>query len=152
MADDSRSIRTVRVLARLLDDAIPIPGTRMRIGLDPLIGLVPGLGDIAGGIASAYIVLAAARLGAPKAMLLRMAANVGIDTIVGSVPIIGDLFDAGWKSNSRNVRLLEAHVADPRGSRATSRLFVAAILLVLLILIVGTAALVWSLVRLAIKS
>ncbi len=94
MPDDSQ-LKTVRVLARLLDDAIPIPGTSIRIGLDPIIGLVPGLGDIAGGIASAYIVLAAARLGAPKAMLLRMAANVAIDTVVGGVPVLGDLFDAG---------------------------------------------------------
>ena len=113
---DTRLARA-RVLARALDSAVGIPGTKVRFGLDPIIGLVPGLGDLAGAALSGYIVLVGIQLGASRSVVLRMLANVAIDTVVGAVPLVGDLFDAGWKSNNRNVALIERHVAAPGPTR-----------------------------------
>ena len=128
-------------LARMLDEAFRIPGTDIRIGLDPLIGLVPGVGDVLGGVLSAYVILVAARAGAPGVVLARMVGNVVMDSAVGAVPVLGDLFDAGWKSNTRNVRLLRRHLDEPRAAKRSSAGLVAAALLVLLLVIVGAAAL-----------
>jgi len=111
----------LRALSRLLDNAFVIPGTGYRFGLDALIGLVPGLGDAVSAVFSSYIVLQASRLGAPKAVVSRMIANIAIDTVVGWVPILGDLFDVAWKSNVKNMALLEEHVRHPTTARAGSR-------------------------------
>lgn len=112
-------------LAWLLDSSIPIPGTRLTIGLDALIGLVPFLGDLVGVLLSSYILGEAARLGAPRTLLWRMAFNVGVEGVVGVVPFAGDVFDAAWKANQRNVRLLDAWLDQPHKARRQSRLFVA---------------------------
>ena len=133
-------------LACLWDAAIRLPGG-VAIGLDPLIGLVPGVGDAAGALVSGYIVLEAARLGVPAPTLLRMLANIGIDALVGAVPVLGDLFDIGWKSNLKNVALIEQHVADPHAARQASRGWLALIGGALLVLIVGGVALGWLLLR-----
>src|SRR5438067_12222813 len=85
----------VRTFTRLLDSAVRVPGTSMRFGLDPIIGLVPGFGDVAGAVLSGYVVLLASRLSAPTTVIVRMLGNVAIDTVVGMVPLFGDLFDAG---------------------------------------------------------
>ena len=111
----------IRALARLLDSAVRIPGTNVRVGLDALVGLIPGFGDVAGAAASGYIILAASRLGAPTPVLLRMLLNVATETVVGTVPVIGDLFDVGWRANMRNTALLERHLAAPAATRAASR-------------------------------
>jgi hypothetical protein len=103
--------RNVRALARFLDNSISIPGTDWRFGFDAVVGLVPVVGDLIGGSLSAYILLEAARAEVPILTLARMLANVGIDTLVGSVPALGDVFDAVWKSNMKNVALLERHLA-----------------------------------------
>ena len=103
--------RRVRVLSRLMDEAIPIPGTGRRIGLDAIVGLIPGVGDLIGGAASGYIILEAARANVPTITLVKMLANVGVDTLVGVIPAAGDLFDAAWKANTRNVALLEQHLS-----------------------------------------
>lgn len=114
-------VRHARTLARVLDSAFSIPGTRIRFGLDPILGLIPGGGDVAGAALSGYIVLIAARLGAPPAVLGRMLLNVLIDTVVGSVPLLGDLFDVAWKSNLRNVALLERYAERPVAVERRSR-------------------------------
>lgn len=120
MSDDPASrTRRVRVLARLLDSSITIPGIGWKIGLDPLVGLIPGIGDLIGAALSAYIILEAARAEVPGYVLFRMLANVGFDTLIGAVPAVGDLFDAAWKSNTRNVALLERHLAE--GASAGTR-------------------------------
>jgi hypothetical protein len=93
-------------LASLLDDVFRIPGTRIRFGLDPLIGLIPGLGDLVSGAMSFLILLGAWQRGLPRVTLARMLANIAIDTIVGTVPIVGDAFDVAWKSNRMNYNLL----------------------------------------------
>lgn len=108
-ADDRPSMRRLEALSWLLDSAFSIPGTRFRIGLDGLLGLIPGIGDSLGAVLSAYIIVGAARLGAPKRLLLRMIGNVAVESIVGAVPILGDLFDFAWKANVRNVTLLRGH-------------------------------------------
>jgi len=112
-------------LAWLLDSSIPIPGTRFSIGLDPLIGLVPVLGDALGVFLSSYIVREAAALGAPKSLLARMAFNVALEGLVGMIPLAGDVFDAAYKANQRNVRLLNAWLDHPHAARRSSRAFVA---------------------------
>jgi hypothetical protein len=99
-------------LAYWLDDRFAVPGTRFRVGLDGLVGLVPGIGDLATNSLTAYIVYQAWRLGVPTSVLLRMLANLGVDTAVGIVPLIGDLLDMGYKANRRNVRLLQRHLAE----------------------------------------
>jgi hypothetical protein len=117
----------VRALTRLLDSSIRIPGTGRTIGLDPLIGLVPWLGDAVGASLSAWLVWQSARLGATRGTLVRMLWNVAVETLIGVVPLVGDVFDATWKSNTRNLTLLERHLADPAATAAASRRFWVAI-------------------------
>jgi len=122
--DRAQAIERVRAIARLMDDAIRIPGTGIGIGLDALIGIVPGLGDLAGGVISAYVLMTAARAGVPKTVLARMLLNLGTDALVGAVPVLGDLFDIGFKANVRNARLLEQALAVPTETRRSSALVV----------------------------
>ena len=120
---DKERIQRLRTLAWLLDNSIPLPGG-YRIGIDALIGLVPGIGDAIGALLSAYIVNEARALGAPRSVLLRMIGNVMIETVIGSIPFAGDLFDAAFKANSRNLALLARYQLDPVGSQRSSRWFV----------------------------
>jgi hypothetical protein len=147
VAERARLERLQR-LGYLLDNSIPIPGTRYRIGLETIIGLVPGLGDLVGGGFSAWIILQAARLGAPASLLARMGWNLLVDTAVGAVPLLGDLFDAGFKANMRNLALLERYVRGPAATRRASRLFMATLALLLVLLLVGAATLAVLLVQL----
>lgn len=94
-------------MSRLLDSSFRIPGTQIRTGIDPVIGLIPGVGDLAGAALSTYLVAEAARLGIPRRTVARMMTNVGIETLVGAIPILGDLFDVAFRANRRNVKLLE---------------------------------------------
>jgi hypothetical protein len=141
-------LERLRRLGYLLDNSIPIPGTGFRIGLESIIGLVPGLGDLVGGGFSAWIILQAARLGAPPSLVARMGWNLLVDTAVGAIPLLGDLFDAGYKANMRNLALLEQHVHGPAASRRASRRFVAILALLLALLLVGAAALAVFLLQL----
>lgn len=124
--NDSKVSRLMRLrrLSHLLDNAIPIPGTNYRFGLDPLLGLIPGGGDTVTAFFSAYIVLEAALMGLPRETLMRMFFNIIFDTVVGSVPIMGDIFDVTWKANSRNVALLEEHFKLPRKNQKADKWFV----------------------------
>ena len=127
-------VERLQRLARLWDSAFRIPGTQVRVGLDPLVGLVPGLGDAAGALVAAYIVLEAARADVPGGTLLRMLANVAIDALLGTVPVVGDIFDVAWRANLRNIALIERHLADPHAARRASRAWIAAVLAALLLL------------------
>jgi uncharacterized protein DUF4112 len=138
---ESRQLERLRSLARLLDNAVQLPGTRVRFGLDPIIGLVPGIGDAIGAIFSMFIIYQAARMGAPKSTLLRMMANVGWDTLVGEIPLLGDLFDFGWKSNTRNIALLEQHLEQPVAAKVAGRRVLFLLGSGLLLLFVGVIAL-----------
>ena len=111
-----RKLRRLRALATLMDAAVVIPGTTVRIGWDPVIGLFPGIGDALTTVISFYIVAEALRLGVPVGTLVRMSVNIAIDFGLGTVPIAGDVFDALWRANLMNVDLLERHfgVTPPR--------------------------------------
>jgi hypothetical protein len=118
-------LRRLQALAWLLDNSIPLPGG-FRIGVDALLGLIPGVGDAMGALISAYIVNEARSMGASRSVLLRMMGNVLIETAIGSIPFAGDVFDAAFKANARNLALLQAHQFDPIKSRRNSRFVVAA--------------------------
>jgi hypothetical protein len=128
-----------RALAKLLDRAFRIPGTNITFGLDPILGLIPGGGDLAGAVFSSWLIMLGSRMGLPKHILMRMVANVAIDTVAGSIPLVGDLFDVAWKSNTRNLALLEQFANSPSGSgRLASRgLVIGAVAIVTLLLIAG---------------
>jgi hypothetical protein len=117
-------------VATVLDDLVRVPGTRRRFGVDPLLGLMPGLGDWVGWAASAHLLLAAARMGAPAPVILRMAGNALLDAVLGAVPVLGDLFDLAWKANRRNLALLEHLVVDPAATERASRLLLGTVLAV----------------------
>lgn len=111
--DITKSLETlnrIRKFSRLMDTAFGIPGTKFRIGLDPIIGLIPGLGDLISTVISGYIIYLAMRFNLPKDLLRKMIFNVGLESVVGTVPFIGDLFDAYYKSNIRNLEILEQHL------------------------------------------
>ncbi len=134
-------------LSHLMDKAIPVPGTQWRFGLDSLIGLIPGVGDVAGLLISTWIIIASGRAGASKATLLRMAFNVGRDALIGTVPVLGDLYDIHSKANVRNIELLRAdlqrqqHPHSAAGSTVLVLLLVVGLLTVLGLAIYGAVAL-----------
>lgn len=105
----AQSLERLERLARLLDSAILIPGTGIRFGADSVIGLFPVVGDIICGLFSTYIIVQARRLGAPKWLLVRMAANTFVDTALGAVPLAGDVFDVMFRANLKNLALLRRH-------------------------------------------
>jgi hypothetical protein len=109
------TLNRIRKLSRLMDTAIRIPIINFRIGLDPILGLVPGAGDIVTTAFSAYIIFLARRFQLPSEVMSQMGANIVLEAVVGSVPLLGDLFDAYYKANVRNLALLEKHlqVAEP---------------------------------------
>lgn len=107
------------LLAHLLDDWFRIPGTSIRLGLDGLIGLIPGLGDVLAGIASSVLIVAAWIRGVPYITLVRMLVNVGLEVAIGAIPFAGDIFIVAWKANRRNYRLMTRHLREPH--RHTSK-------------------------------
>jgi Domain of unknown function (DUF4112) len=102
------------LLAHLLDDWFRLPGTSIRFGLDGIIGLIPGLGDVLGGLASCILIVAAWFRGVPYVGLMRMVVNLGIEVLVGAIPFVGDAFDIAWKANRRNYALMVRHLRQPR--------------------------------------
>jgi len=145
-------IQRLRRLSKLLDNALPIPGLNYRVGLDPIIGLIPGGGDMVSAILSAYIVLEATRFGLPKETLGRMVLNILIDTLTGIIPVLGDLFDLTWKANAMNVQLLEEHLQAPQASEAADRSFIIVMIIILALIVVGVTSfglfLLWGLTAL----
>lgn len=122
--DSDKRLERLHRFAFWLDEGVRLPGTRMRVGLDPVIGLVPGFGDAAGAVLSAAILVEAIRRGVSRFTLGRIAWNIVLDALLGAVPVIGDAFDFVWKANLKNVALIERHVAVPGTARKADRLFV----------------------------
>ena len=146
-APDSQ-VRNARALARVLDSAVGIPGTPIRIGLDAILGLIPGGGDVAAAALSGYIVLTAARRGVPTPVIARMLVNVLADTAIGSIPILGDLFDVAFKANQKNVDLLERHDRAPGTVRRQSKGVVVSVVAAIAIIALGVGVLAFFLARL----
>jgi len=107
--ETNHNLKRVEQLGWLMDEAVPLPGG-FRIGLDGIVGLIPGIGDVGSFLVSIYIINEARRLGVPRFTLFRMIFNVTIDTLIGAIPLIGDLFDFYYKSNTRNLALLKKHL------------------------------------------
>lgn len=147
----ARRLQRLRRLAWILDRSIPLGGG-YRIGLDPIIGLVPGLGDWVGAALSLFLVFEAVRLGVSAPVVARMVLNILIETAVGAVPVLGDLFDAAWQANQRNLKLVERHYDPhrrPRSLRGMATLFAVFAILFLVVLgglVVLSARITWAIV------
>ena len=143
-----QDLLALRNFARLMDQAFPIPGTNIRVGLDAVVGLIPGIGDVVGGVMSTWIILGALRHRVPARIIMRMILNVCIDLLFGAVPVAGDVFDFMFEENMRNMRLLELHRDRRRPPRSTAEialvftLVVAFVVAVALGLVAGLIALV----------
>jgi hypothetical protein len=135
--------RFADLLARILDTSFPIPGTGIRFGLDPLLGLLPGVGDALAGLIGSTILVLAAKLQVPRIVLVRMSANMAVNAIVGAVPFVGDAFSVWFRSNARNAELLRRHAAaGRRPSTLQDWLFVLSLGAGTLLLVFGTIVLV----------
>lgn len=145
---NEKLIKRLRIITHLLDNAIPLPGTPYRIGLDPLLGLIPGGGDIAGAVLSAYIVISAAQLGLPRESLLRMVLNILLEVMVGTIPVLGDLFDVAWKANVKNMELLDIHIKSPQMGKKADQWFVFILVVGLILAVLGAIALGITLITL----
>jgi hypothetical protein len=144
----SRALARYAVITNVLDQAFRVPGTRFRFGLDAIIGLVPGAGDIVGALLGLYGVWAARQLGAPASLLMRMLGNIAVDAVAGAVPIVGDLFDFAYKPHVRNLVLIEQWRLKPHDVRRRSRLMIVVIPIAVLAIVAGViwltiAALGW---------
>ena len=104
---NEETLLRLQLLSQRLDESITLPGTKYKIGIDPIIGLIPGGGDVIGGILSMYIMHTGIKMGVQKTVVIKMFRNIALDFIIGWIPIIGDIFDAVWKSNQKNVKLIE---------------------------------------------
>jgi hypothetical protein len=139
--DDAGLSPELEMLARWTDTVFRIPGLNIRFGLDAIIGLIPGVGDLVTSAASLYILSAANRYNVPRITLARMATNILLDTLIGAIPIVGDLFDAFWKSNQRNVELLRRHANAAPGAekylQRRDRWFVIAVIVGLVVLMIA---------------
>lgn len=132
-AAQEQRIEGLRRIADLLDNAFVVPGTSYRVGLDPLIGLFPIIGDLVSPLFTIGMLIQARQLGVPKVIQARMLINVAVDAIVGAVPVVGDLFDFAWKANVKNLELLELHAREDRGGSPGDYAFVT--LMVVLVLV-----------------
>ncbi len=135
-------------LAHWLDDRFKIPGTDIRFGLDPIISLVPGAGDWLAGALSSYFILLGARAEVPQSVLLRMGFNVLLDILIGSIPLLGDIFDIGWKANTKNAELLEKYQKDAASTEKQSKVMLWIVAAILLIAIIALLILIgWVVVE-----
>jgi hypothetical protein len=127
-------------VAGVLDDAFTIPGTKVKIGLDPIIGLVPGVGDIIGGLIGLYFLWEGSRRKLPVVVILRMGFNILLEVAIGSIPILGDLFDVSWKANRRNSELIDKYEDHQKETTIVSTIIVWVVFIVLGAIILGVLA------------
>ncbi len=132
-ARQAQTLDALRGVAQLLDSAFVVPGTSYRVGLDPILGLVPGVGDLVSPLFAIAILWQARDLALPRLIQWRMIGNIAIDSLIGAVPVAGDLFDFAWKANNRNIALLERHAREERAPSAGDWLFVIAMIVVVVV-------------------
>ena len=130
------AIRHLDILAKLMDAQFRIPGTNIRFGIDALIGLVPGAGDLAGFLISAYMITVSAKNGASGFVLARMSLNIIIDALIGSIPILGDIFDVAFKANQKNMRLMHQHYVEGKHQGSAAKVVVPLLFILLVLLAV----------------
>jgi hypothetical protein len=137
----SAAERRIGRVTKVLDELIEVPGTSIKVGLDPVIGLIPVAGDAVSALVGGWLILEASRFGIPRVVLARMVLNLAVDLGIGAIPILGDLYDVAFRSNSRNLDLFRRHALDPAAStRGEQALFVGlALLIVGLIWLIVTA-------------
>ena len=133
----AQGLDALRKAAQLLDSAFLIPGTSYRVGLDPILGLFPGLGDLVSPLFTIGILWQARELAIPRVVLLRMIFNVAIDSLIGAVPLLGDFFDFAWKANTMNMALLERHATEERPASSGDWVFVGLMMVLLLVLAIA---------------
>jgi hypothetical protein len=138
--DAAKRFKRLEKLAWVMDRSIPVG--RWRVGLDPIIGLLPGAGDFIGSVLSLYVLYEGARLGAPGSVLLRMGGNILVETVIGAVPFLGDLFDFVWQANTRNIALLHRHHAEHWRPRPLGGV-IAAVALTAVIVLAAFIAVAW---------
>ena len=137
-----------RLIALFMDNLIRVPGTKFRIGLDPIIGLIPGIGDTGAALVSAMALIQAARQGMPKIVLARMATNILVNEAIGIVPVIGDAFSFWFKSNARNYELIKQYsTGTRRGSTRSDWVFVIGVLIALVLIVCTGIALTLFLLK-----
>ena len=136
----SSRVEYLRRITWWMDQGLRVPGTGIRFGLDPIIGLIPGLGDAVGAILGGTILLEAMRSRASHYTLLRMSGNIALDALIGAVPLLGDLFDFGWKANTRNLHLLERHLAAPSHAHGADRKYAVLVGTVIALVTAGLVA------------
>jgi len=144
VSDDTKKLRWVESISHLMDSQFRLPGTRFRFGLDPILGLVPFLGDISTFAVSSALVLTMARHGASRHLVIRMVVNIILDLIIGSIPLLGAIFDFGFKANDRNVRMLKAHYHEGK-YQGSGNGFLA---VVIIVLVLAFALVMFGLVKL----
>lgn len=146
---NSKTFELAKYLAEVLDRRFTIPGTSIQIGLDPIIGLIPGVGDALASLAGSVILVIAAQSQLPKIVLVRMSLNIALNGMIGAIPVLGDLFSLWFKSNVRNVELLERYALGGRHtSTAGDWLFVIGLLVGIFVVIAGTVVgIIWLLAR-----
>jgi hypothetical protein len=142
-------VATAELLAKILDTTVKIPGTGIYLGLDPLLGLIPGIGDVLANLIGTVILILAARLHVPRIVITRMSLNLLINGTVGAIPIVGDLFSIWFRSHARNAELLRRAAAQPDRETQQARLYVAGIIGgTIVLLVLAIAAVLWIVVKL----
>lgn len=121
-----KNLQRIRKLAKILDSAIGIPGTKIRFGLDPILGLIPGGGDLIAAMISAYLIYLATSFGLERGEIFKMIKNLALETALGSIPVAGDIFDAYFKANLRNLEILEAHISQTKVEDQSAQLITVA--------------------------
>jgi hypothetical protein len=123
----------LKLLGNRLDEIITIPGTKYKIGVDPIIGIFPVIGDLLGSIISIYIIYSGSKMGVSSQVIAKMSINLGIDFIVGLIPVFGDIFDMGWKANKKNIELIEKNINKTKENYSFSNLIIATLTILILV-------------------
>lgn len=144
--DEDNKLASVRAIARVMDTAVELPGG-IKLGLDAILGLLPGVGDTISSAIGGYIVMVAAKMGIPRAVVWRMVLNLGVDAVIGLIPFAGDLLDIAWKANVKNVRLLEQALENPTVARRSSTWMLVWLILAIVLLAAGSVVATWFIIQ-----